>query len=84
MNSIIQEGNELYPNVIFELHNGYFEINGNSLMEDAESFYTVLLDKMEEYALCPNSITQFVFNFDYFNISSSKRLLFIFYKLMGG
>lgn len=81
MEALILEGNSIYPNVIFEPENGYFEISGNSVMEDADFFYTNLLDQLELYSKKPKSFSKFIFNFENFNITSSKRILFILYKL---
>lgn len=75
------EATEKTPLVKFDPANGAFEIRGKSIPQDADSFYIPILEWMEEYVNNPNSITKVVLDLEYFNISSSKRILFILYKL---
>ncbi|MCW3083082.1 MAG: hypothetical protein JWP12_448 [Bacteroidetes bacterium] len=70
-----------YPDIIMDKANGIFEIKGISLPENGKDFYQPVLDFLTEYAEAPNEVTHFLFNLRYFNISSSKMLLFILYKL---
>ena len=70
-----------YPDIIMDKANGIFEIKGISLPENGKDFYQPVLDFLAEYAEAPNEVTHFLFNLRYFNISSSKMLLFILYKL---
>ncbi len=70
-----------YPDIIMDKENGIFEIKGISLPENGKDFYQPVLDFLAEYAEAPNDVTHFLFNLRYFNISSSKMLLFILYKL---
>jgi hypothetical protein len=72
---------DVYPDIILDKENGIFEIKGISLPENGKEFYQPVVDFFEEYAEKPNTITHFVFNLRYFNISSSKMFLFILYKL---
>lgn len=61
--------------------NGEFEIAGKSIPEDAEDFFTPVLRWLDEYVTNPAANTRLSINLEYFNISSSKRILFILYKL---
>jgi hypothetical protein len=70
-----------YPEILLDKENGIFEIKGVSLPDNGKEFYQPVLDFLDEYARKPNAVTHFLFNLQYFNISSSKMLLFIFYKL---
>lgn len=72
---------EIYPNIIMDKENGIFEIKGVSLPENGKDFYQPVLDFLEEYSENPNKVTLFVFNLQYFNITSSKMFLYILYKL---
>ena len=54
---------------------------GKSIPDDADSFYGPILDWLSEYCMYPNERTEITIYLDFFNITSSKRLLFIFYKL---
>ena len=69
------------PSVTFDADSGVFEIKGRSIPKDAEEFYASTLDWLESYKLKPNEETVVSFNLEFFNISSSKRILFILYKL---
>ena len=81
MESLILEGNKTLPNVILDAENGYFELSGKSVPMQAEEFYSPILNWLEDYLKHPKSFTRFIFKLDYFNIASSKRILFILYKL---
>ncbi|HEX8515600.1 MAG TPA: DUF1987 domain-containing protein [Bacteroidia bacterium] len=72
---------DIYPDIILDKENGIFEIKGISLPENGKEFYQPVLDFLSEYIQAPNEITHFVFNLRFFNISSSKMLLFILYRL---
>jgi|APLak6261662433_1056034.scaffolds.fasta_scaffold00045_9 hypothetical protein len=72
---------DVYPDIILDKENGVFEIRGISLPQDARDFYQPVLAFLDEYATNPNKVTIFVFNLKYFNVSSAKMLLFVFYRL---
>jgi len=81
MDSFISNGDGTYPKVILDPENNRFEISGKSLPEDADTFYNELLDWLEAYRKNPNPETNFVIKLEAFNIASSKRILFLLYKL---
>jgi hypothetical protein len=70
-----------YPEITLDKANGIFEIKGVSLPENGKEFYQPVLDFLSDYSEQPNEVTHFVFNLRYFNISSSKMILYILYKL---
>ncbi|MDF2436491.1 MAG: hypothetical protein K0Q95_867 [Bacteroidota bacterium] len=72
---------EIYPEIVLDKESGIFEIKGISLPENGKDFYQPVLEFLEEYVTEPNEVTHFVFNLRYFNISSSKMILFLLYKL---
>ena len=72
---------DVYHDIILDKENGVFEIRGISLSQDARDFYQPVLAFLDEYATNPNKVTIFVFNLKYFNVSSAKMLLFVFYRL---
>ncbi|MDA9564135.1 DUF1987 domain-containing protein [Flavobacteriales bacterium] len=80
MDAIRLTGNEVYPTVIMDPDNGVFQISGRSVMDDAELFYRELLEWFNEFAESPTDV-DFTFDMECFNIASSKRLLFLLYKL---
>jgi hypothetical protein len=69
------------PEVLFDPSNQVFEIKGKSVPDDAEVFFKPILNWVEDYVSNPNKKTVFKIDLEYFNISSSKRILFLFYKL---
>lgn len=69
------------PEILFDPGNQVFEIRGKSIPDDAEAFFAPVLNWFEDYLVNPNDITEVVIDLEYFNISSSKRLLFLLYKL---
>lgn len=69
------------PEVLFDPSNEVFEIKGKSVPDDAEEFYKDVLAWIEDYVSNPKEKTVFKIDLEYFNISSSKRILFLFYKL---
>lgn len=69
------------PEVLFDPKNEVFEIKGKSIPDDAELFFESILSWIEDYVSNPNENTIIKIDLEYFNISSSKRILFMFYKL---
>ncbi|MFT5822940.1 MAG: hypothetical protein ACI8ZM_004197 [Crocinitomix sp.] len=69
------------PGIIFNPQSGIFSIKGKSIPDDAEEFYKEVLNWFDDYLVRPNSVTEVSIDLEYFNISSSKRLLFLLYKL---
>jgi len=71
MQPIVLEPTNYSPHVMFE-PNGSLSLKGRSLMLDAVSFYQPLI----EWASLINSIAvNFAVELDYFNTSSSRKLL---------
>ena len=69
------------PEILFDPSNQVFEIKGKSVPDDAEDFYMEALRWFDDYVANPNEETVLKIDLEYFNISSSKRLLFLLYKL---
>lgn len=69
------------PEILFDPTNQVFEIKGKSIPDNAEEFYSDVLDWFDDYVANPNGETVLKIDLEYFNISSSKRLLFLLYKL---
>jgi len=55
---------------------------GRSIPIDAELFYRPVLNWLDLLSETPPRTIEFCFRFDFFNIASSKRILFILYKLV--
>lgn len=69
------------PMVNLDPINGVMEIKGRSIPDDPEAFWGIVLDWFEAYMRNPQSSTLVKIDLEYFNITSSKRILFVLYKL---
>jgi hypothetical protein len=81
MEAIIRTPTKSTPYVHLDRGTGTYLISGRSIPIDAELFYKPLLNWLEQLTLNPPKQLEFCFKFDFFNIASSKRILFILYKL---
>ncbi|MCJ8292160.1 MAG: DUF1987 domain-containing protein [Crocinitomicaceae bacterium] len=69
------------PFVSFDAETGEMEMRGRSIPEDADEFWLPVLSWFESFMLNPTSSIIVKLDLEYFNISSSKRILFLLYKL---
>jgi hypothetical protein len=69
------------PKVYFDAQENIFEVSGRSIPEDSVGFFKRILDWIDEYGKSPNEKTQFKFELEYFNTSSSKNILELLKKL---
>lgn len=81
MEPLIIAGTESTPSVKLDAESGSFEFTGRSVPDDAEEFFHSTLEWIEEYARAPKDVTYVAFDLEFFNIASSKRILFVLYKL---
>lgn len=81
MEALIRQGDQTYPTIVLDPANDRFEISGKSVPEDTETFYRPVIKWLEEYAKNPNDETKFLIKLDYLNVTSSKRILYILFKL---
>lgn len=75
METYISQQTEDCPEIILDKEMNKFLIRGKSLPEDVASFYTPVLDWLQDYAQNPNSLTTFDIKLSYFNTASSKLIL---------
>ncbi len=80
MDVIKIKGTDDTPNVILDAENNIIEFSGRSLPEDVITFYSPVIEWIEEYAKNPNPKTNVIFRLEYFNTASSKVLLDILLK----
>lgn len=69
------ESTETTPRVVFDKESGLFIISGRSLPEDTDKFYKPILDWLTLYKDECNPTTDFVFNFEYYNSSSLRKVV---------
>ncbi|MCK5171111.1 MAG: DUF1987 domain-containing protein [Bacteroidales bacterium] len=73
--------NDSNPAVYFDTKHERFEIRGNSMPENARSFYEPVIDWLDKYAESPNPVTEIVFQMNLLNTSSTKLFIDIFKKI---
>jgi hypothetical protein len=63
------------PGIILNPSENKFEIYGKSLPEDTNEFFDPVINYFREYSKNPNPVTKFVFNFEYFNSASVRKIV---------
>lgn len=71
------------PKVILDPQKAEVQISGRSILAEVDDFYQQLLDWIDNFLAksAPRRVT-FQFDLEYFNVTSFKRILFIFYRFM--
>jgi hypothetical protein len=69
------------PLISFDSTNGVMEIKGRSIPDNPEEFWGIVLEWFDGYMRTPSKETLVKIDLEYFNITSSKRILFLLYKL---
>jgi len=82
MEILYREPTNVTPLISFNPESGEFVIKGRSIPENAEMFYSSILGWLD--CLCQEPPVKIVLNvqLEFLNIASSKRLLFILYRLI--
>lgn len=81
MEKLFLEATVQTPYIDFDPKTGLMQIKGRAIPDDADEFWLPILNWFESYLLAPCNNTVFQIDLDYFNISSSKRILVLLYKL---
>lgn len=81
MEKLFCEATVQTPQIDFDPKNGLMQIKGRSIPDNPDDFWLPILNWFESYVLSPCEKTVFKIDLDYFNISSSKRILVLLYKL---
>jgi hypothetical protein len=81
MKKINIKATDVSPQVIFDLEANNFSIIGKSVVTEVDSFYDPLIKWLGDSLQGHSKRLDFVFDLEYFNIFSSKRILFMLYKL---
>lgn len=69
------------PEVILDTENNVFSIKGKSVVSEVDQFYQPIIDWLGNVAPHIAQPIHFTFDLEYFNVFSSKRILFLLYKL---
>jgi hypothetical protein len=70
------------PEVILNKNEGQIFFKGRSMPDDAKSFYMPLVGWILKYSEHPTPGTRAVFDYEYFNTSSSKMIMEIMMALL--
>jgi hypothetical protein len=81
MEAFIRRPTKSTPYVHLDHKEGTYLLAGRSIPIDAELFFRPILNWIDALTEDMVSVIDFHFRFDFFNIASSKRILFILYKL---
>ena|SRR5690554_2296077 len=83
MEPLIRQNTKSTPYVHLDVSSKTYVIGGRSIPIDGEMFYKPILHWLDRFAETQSpGRFEFCFRFDFFNISSSKRILFILYRLV--
>ena len=72
MDALFIKATEETPEICFDKEKPEFRVTGKSYMEDASTYYTRVINWLEEYSKSPNKQTTFLFELEYVNTASSK------------
>lgn len=81
MENLYKDATPKTPEINFDPVSGVMSIKGRCIPDDPDKFWLPVLNWFESYMMKPVEITTFSINLEYFNIASSKRILFLLYKL---
>ena len=81
MEQFIIAGTDSTPSIHLDSQTAKLEFRGRSVPDDAEAFYAEVLSWLDDFVQTSPARTEVTFNLEFFNIASSKRILFIMYKL---
>jgi hypothetical protein len=81
MERLILEPTEVSPGGVLNPFDGRMLLYGRSIPENPEAFWSPILAWFYAYAADPAAETIFEFKMEYFNIPSSKRILYILNKM---
>lgn len=68
------EATDESPEIIFDRANNTFKVEGIAMPEDSISFFSPVMDWVEEYIKSPNEETLLEINLNYANTSSTKKI----------
>ena len=69
------------PLIEFNSNTGEMTIKGRSIPDSPDEFWFQVLNWFEVYLMHPQNKTTFNIDLEYFNVTSSKRILALLYKL---
>ena len=81
MQPLVKEATNKTPYLNFDANEGYIQIKGRSIPENAHLLYDPIMEWLDKYASNPSPVTKVEIKLDYFNTISSIFLLNVFKKI---
>jgi hypothetical protein len=81
MEALIINSSPQTPSIHFCAETGLMQIRGRSIPDQPDEFWGPILSWFDSYVNNPAEATTISIDLEYFNITSSKRILFLLYKL---
>jgi hypothetical protein len=81
MEKLYFDSSALTPLIDFDAQKGEMTIKGRSIPDNPDEFWYPVLRWFDQYMQNPNNSTVFNIDLEYFNVTSSKRILALLYKL---
>lgn len=81
MEKLYLEPTALTPLINFDPEHGVMAIKGRSIPDSPDDFWYSIVNWFDNYLLSPHKLTVININLEYFNVTSSKRILALLYKL---
>jgi hypothetical protein len=78
MDNLMLEKTAKTPAILFNKETGIFRIEGRSIPEDPDLFYSALINWLEVYYSQPKEMTEYHFQLEYINSGSSKFIMALF------
>tara|TARA_B110000211_G_C13643139_1_gene362567 strand:- start:64 stop:477 length:414 start_codon:yes stop_codon:yes gene_type:complete len=81
MENLLISGKKDTPIVEFNADELVFRISGNSIVDDAKTFYTPIINWLKSYSTNASSLLKFEFNFSEISQPTLKMLLYLFQEI---
>lgn len=81
MKPLFKMQTETTPYTSFDSKTKKFILSGRSIPDDAEEFYKPIINWVDAFSRLICDQAELILNIDFLNISSSKRLLYLLYKI---
>lgn len=81
MDKLYIESGAQTPLINFDAQKGEMTIKGRSIPDNPDEFWYSVLRWFDQYMSHPSNRTVFNIDLEYFNVTSSKRILALLYKL---
>ena len=81
MEKLYLEPKALTPLINFDPEHGVMAIKGRSIPDNPDDFWYPIVNWFDNYLLSPHKLTVININLEYFNVTSSKRILALLNKL---